>query len=36
VLQPAPNDPRMRVESGVAFGAAGSLQAELRMAPTRD
>ena len=36
VLQPAPNNPRMRVESVVAFGEAGALQAELRMTPARD
>jgi len=35
VLQPAPNDPRMRVDSVVAFGAPGSLQAELRLTPAR-
>ena len=36
VLQPAPNDPRMRVDSVVAFGAAGALHAELRMTAARD
>ena len=36
VLQPAPNNPRMRVESVVAFGEAGALHTELRMTPARD
>ncbi|MET0389787.1 MAG: hypothetical protein ABW321_27690 [Polyangiales bacterium] len=36
VLQPAPDNPRMRVDRVVAFGAAGALQAELRMTPTRE
>jgi hypothetical protein len=35
VRRPAPNDPQLRVDSVVAFGNAGSLQAELRMAPTK-
>jgi hypothetical protein len=36
VLQPAPDNPRMRVDRVVAFGPAGALQAELRMTPNRE
>lgn len=33
VLQPAPNDPRMRVDAVVAFGEPGALHTELRLTP---
>lgn len=35
VQQPSPSDPQVRVDSVVAFGEAGALQAELRMARTK-
>jgi hypothetical protein len=35
VRRPAPNDPQLRVDSVVAFGNAGSLRTEVRMAPTK-
>jgi len=33
VQRPSPKDPQKRVDSVVAFGEAGRLQTELRMAP---
>ena len=33
VLQPSPTDPKVRVESIVAFGQPGSLHTELRVTP---
>lgn len=35
VRKPSPQDPQLRVDSVVAFGAPGALQAELRMAPAK-
>lgn len=32
VLQPAPHDPKLRVQSVVAFGQPGALHTELRLA----